>query len=198
MANKDAAFGFMPVGTTDGSDYHGKLERVSMLVGDTAAIFIGDMVTLSAEGSPTSGVGRAVKRAAAGTNNPLLGSLVSVDPDFTDEGSLTTLHRVASTARTGRVVVGSQVLYVAQEDSVGNNIEATEVNNNINIATLVAGSTVTGRSRLELDSSSAATGATLQFRLHGLHEVPGNAIGTNANWLVSINRDADILAGAGI
>ena len=197
MANADKPFGFMPIGTTDGSDYHGKLQQVHLLAADTAAVWIGDMVTVSANGSDATGKLQAVKRASAGTNSPLMGSLVSLDPDFTDEGSLTTQYRVASTARTGKIAAGSQVLYVAQEDSVGNAIEAGEVNNNINI-TATTGDTITGQSKEELDSDSAATGATLQMRLHHLQDIPGNLIGTNANWVVSINRDDQILAGAGI
>ena len=31
MANVDRPFGLRPVGTTDGSDYHGKLMRVEFL-----------------------------------------------------------------------------------------------------------------------------------------------------------------------
>ena len=197
MANADQPFGFMPIGTTDGSDYHGKLVQVQFLAADTTAVYIGDFVTASANGANTTGTIPAVKLATAGTNNPVMGALVSLTPDFTDEGTLTTKYRVASSVRTGFVAAGTQVLYVAQEDSDSSNLAAADMNLNVNMAN-TAGSTITGQSAQEIDSSSKATGATLQLRLHHLYDVPGNAIGTNANWVVSVNRSDQVLAGAGI
>ena len=47
MANTDSPFGFVPIGTTDGSDYHGKMREVEFLDTDAVACFIGDMVKLT-------------------------------------------------------------------------------------------------------------------------------------------------------
>ena len=199
VGNVDKPFGATPIGTTDGSDWHGKLRQVAFsATTDTAAVFLNDFVTLSALGSDTTGKLPFVKLATAGSGNPLIGSLVSLVPDFANE-SFITKHRLASTARTGYVAWGSQVLYIMQEDSDGNSIEATEANNNVNLATITAGNTTTGVSDNELDSSSAATGATLQLRLHHVYDTPGNLLGDNAVWVVSINNDADsLVALAGI
>ena len=63
---------------------------------------------------------------------------------------------------------------------------ATEAMGNAN---LVIGncSTATGVSIAEIDSSSAATTATLQVRLLRLVQRPDNVAGNYAKWLVQIN-----------
>jgi hypothetical protein len=196
MANSDAPFGAKPIGTTDGSDYHGKLRRIHFLAGTGNAIFLGDFLAPEAGGADATGTMPSMQLATVSAGNVIAGALTSLDPDFTDEGSLTQRHRTASTARTGQMAWGKEVLYVMQEDSVGGSIAATSVGLNTTFVN-TAGSTVTGISAQELDSSEVATTATEQLRIHHLHEVAGNALGTNANWVVSINNSSDgnIVAG---
>jgi hypothetical protein len=43
-------------------------------------------------------------------------------------------------------------------------------------------------SGVELDSSTAATTATLQVKIIRLDQRPDNEIGTNADWIVKINN----------
>ena len=50
-----------------------------------------------------------------------------------------------------------------------------------------AGSTATGQSGAELDSSDAKTAAA-QMRILGLSTKPGNVVGANAVWEVMINE----------
>ena len=114
----------------------------------------------------------------------LLGVVVGFLPLVTD---LTVLHRAASTNRIALVCISPDVIYQIQEDSVGNDVAAGQVGNNFDLA-YTAGSTTTGRSALELDSSDAAGTATAQLRLLGLSKKPGNVIGTNAVWDVLINE----------
>ena len=94
------------------------------------------------------------------------------------------------------VAYGQDVLYRIQEDSVGNDIEITEAGLNCNVI-VGTGSDVTG-SAMELDSTSAASTSTLNVRLHHVYDAPDNALGTNAEWVVSINASQEALNQTGI
>ena len=54
------------------------------------------------------------------------------------------------------------------------------------MATYVAGSTINGQSKVELDTAVTASGATAQFVIMGLSEDPSNsdAAASNSNWIV--------------
>jgi hypothetical protein len=51
-----------------------------------------------------------------------------------------------------------------------------------------SGSTTTGQSAMELDSSTIAKTAALNLKIVGLYNVPGNEFGTNAVAVVKINE----------
>lgn len=184
MANQDNPNGLIPVGTKSGSDYHGKLRRVCFLAADGTATFIGDPVKISGSGS-ADGTTPSVAQCAAGDR--VYGVLVSLEPDFTDESSLSAAnYRLASTLRYGYVAVGDDVLYSCQEDSVGGDLATTNIGENIDII-VGSGSTVTGMSGVELDSNTAADTNSLVFRLYGIDTKVGNALGTNCRWIVGLN-----------
>ena len=183
MANSDRPSGLTPIGTLSGADYHGQLRRVAFAAGDAVACFIGDRVKLTGTSDAT---GKLPVVAQCALTDAAIGVLVGLEPDGSDEGSLSKIHRVASTARTGLIAMGGDILYSVQEDSVGNNFEITEVGLNAEIV-VGTGSAITGISGSELDSSSAASGSTLAVRVHYLIDAPDNALGTNARWAVSLN-----------
>lgn len=200
MANTDAAFGAVPVGTTDGSDYHGKLREVEFLASDAVACGIGDFVTHQGTGG-TDGKTPVVARAAAG--GAIIGAIVSFIPNFSDEGTLSSTpnHRAASTSRKAMVAWGSQVLYVIQEDGDTTPLTSGDIGRNVDLATVGNPNTTTGVSTMELDSTSVVD-ATAQLRLHHLSQEIDTVLGTaadgvNANWIVSINESQDAL-GAGV
>ena len=58
---------------------------------------------------------------------------------------------------------------------------------NANIATYVAANATTGRSQIELDSSSADTTSTLDLHIHRLYPTADNEIAVNAIWECSFN-----------
>lgn len=183
MANADKATGLTPIGTLSGADYRGYMRRVVFAVGDTVACFIGDRVKLTGTLDAT---GKIPVVAQCALTDAAIGVLQSLEPNGADEGSLSKIHRLASTARTGFIVVGGDILYSVQEDSVGNDIEITEGNWNAEIV-VGTGDTITGISGSEIDSTSAAQTATLAVRLHYVIDSPDNALGTNANWAVTLN-----------
>ena len=194
MANADKPNGLKPIGTLSGADYHGKLRRVAFASGDAVACFVGDIVKLTGTVDAT---GKIPVVAQSGVSDASIGVLVSLDIDASDEGNLMTpLTRAASTARTGMVAYGQDVLYTVQEDSVSNDIEITEAGLNCDVV-VGTGSDITG-SAMELDSDSAGTSSGLLLRLHHVHDAPDNALGTNANWVVSINASQEALNQTGI
>ncbi len=193
MANTDAAFGMVAIGTTDGGDYHAKLREVEFLAADTVACFLGDPVALTGT-TGTDGKTPVVAQAAAG--GAIIGAIHSFIPNFSDEGTLSSSpnHRVASTARKALVAWGSDVLYVIQEDAGGGALVAANAGLNADIV-VAAGSTVTGASGVELDSSTILQ-ASGQLRVHRLSPDIETVLGTaadglNANWVVSINENQD-------
>lgn len=193
MANIDAAFGLRPVQHLDGSPWNGKVTMYLIPAADGSAVYVGDMVQkegtvgagaagLYVNGQNCEGMPTAIVSGATSTAN--LGVVMGFLPN---QDNLTQLYRVASTNRIALVCDAPDVVYEIQEDSVGNNLTAAQVGNNFDSA-YTAGSTTTGRSAVELDSSDATGTATAQLRLLGLAPRPGNEIGTNARWLVVINE----------
>lgn len=186
--NRDIVNGFTPVSTLNGGDYHGKLRRVVFLAGDSTATFLGDLVKLTAN---ADALGTTPSVAQSGVGDISVGVLVSLEPDTEDEGSLSAANfRRASTERFGQVCFGADVLYSIQEDSVGNSMPVTDAGLNANVI-IAAGNTLTGASGMEIDSSSAATSAALQLRLHHVENKLGNRLGDNAKWIVHINLSDD-------
>jgi len=194
MANQDQPHGLTPIGTLSGADYHGKMRRVAFAAGDSVAAYVGDLVKLTGT-ADASGKIPVVAQSAAGDAS--IGVLVSLDFDASDESSLMTpLTRAASTARTGQVLFGQDVLYKMQEDSDSNAIEITEAGLNCNVI-VAAGNDITG-SAMELDSTSAAGTNTLNMRLHHVWDGLDNVLGDNAEWVVSINASQEALNQTGI
>ena len=80
-------------------------------------------------------------------------------------------------------------LYIAQQDSVGSNVVAADLHTNANIV-MAAGSTTTGMSKAEIESSTAATGnATYMLKILDFYDVPSNdASAANSVLVVKINN----------
>ena len=179
MANADQPRGLTPVNAL-GGQYAGSVGTYFIPATDSNAMSVGDPVkyagSADSDGVPTVAV------ATAG--DACCGVIVgfTADKDYEDQ-----THRTASTARYALVADDPNQLFLVQEDSVGGDLAATNVGQNINF--IFAGTnTTTGASGVELDSSSAATTATLQAKLVGLDRRPDNEIGTNADWIVKINN----------
>lgn len=179
MANTDAAFGLRPV-RSGRSPSMGSVTRYHVPASDATALFVGDPVILA--GSADSDGVPTVTRATAAAAGRITGVVVGVVPS----PSLETQYRPASTAAYVLVCDDPNQVYEIQEDADGGALAAADVGLN---ADLIAGSgsTVTGRSGFELDSSTKATTATLQLRILGFAQRADNEIGANAKVLVRIN-----------
>lgn len=178
MANSDRVKGFAPVRHIS-SPWNGQTNRYYVVAGDATAIFVGDLVKLDG-GSDGKGVRSVTQSAAAGAS---VGVVVGVEPTA---GSLDTpQYRAASTAKYVYVVDDPNALFVVQEDG---NIGTAAVGLNCDV-TIAAGSTITGNSGMELDSSETNTTATLQLKIIEAVQAENNdSTAANAKWIVKINN----------
>lgn len=184
MANANTPFGLRPLRHRNGAPYNGAARRYFIPASDSNAVYIGDPVILA--GSADSDGIATVGIATAGSGAYMLGPVVSVEPITRDS----TTYREASTARYVWVADDPDLIFEVQEDGVGGALAAANVGQN---ADWVAGtgSTITGLSGAQLDSSTAATTNTLQLRILGFSQRVGNEPGNaNAKMLVSINLHA--------
>lgn len=191
MANADRPSGLRPVTTISGGPWMGHVRSFPVDSSNGTAIYRGDAIKLEDDGN--------VAPATAG--DLLLGVCVGVEVDRTVAATEHPGYLPASTAGTVMVAVGPDVIYEIQEDSVGGAMVATNVGSNGDIA-VTAGSTVTGNSKMELDSSDViskdSSAATAQLLVLGLVDRPDNAIGTEAKWLVRINESVFLHGSAGL
>lgn len=187
MANTNRVNGFRPVKHINGAPYNGQANLYYIPAGETAAVQIGDLVILSNSDS-LDGV-PAVERAAASgavAAAVLVGSVVGF-PVAPASGLDTPQYRAASTARYVYVADSPDLVFEAQEDGVGGAIAATSVGLNVGFDA-TAGSTTTGASGMQIDSSTAATTNTLPLRLYSISRAVDNEVASAyARWLVTIN-----------
>lgn len=181
MANADAPFGFRPVSTLTGGDWKGLVQTVALLAADGTATFVGDAVAIT--GTATAdGLYPSVAQSTAGGKIDYV--IVGFEPDFANE-SFNSIYRTASTLRLARAVPVQNMIFEIQEDSDGGSIAITAVGEFCDIV-VGSGSTATGVSAMELDSSNAGTGDGV--RLLGVARQANNELGTNAVWQVVVNE----------
>lgn len=198
MANANAPLGLRPI-SDNGFPFTGQGRLVCFLATDANNIFLGDPIVptgaADANGVPvctiaTAGATNTVLGAFIGrTNGPAAGGLANAAAPVTRD---LPVYRQASVLTYGLVCDDPNQLYVIQEDSNGGAI--AQANGGFTNANLVsgAGSTVTGFSGWQLQSSSVSQSAnpTYQLRILGLLRGPDNALGVNAKWVVRINLPA--------
>ncbi len=188
MANSDSPFGLRPVRFND--------EDVNIYyVNDsTNAIYIGDPVfaagTSDANGIEEVNRAGTVDDATPSNNTPIVGVVVGFASDKSGSQLRDDARYVAAGSTSYALVCDNpDVLFEVQEDSVGGALTAAAVGGGYNLE-IAAGSTVTGLSGVEIDSSvTAATNSSgAHVRIAGLARRPDNEIGTNAKWEVYITN----------
>lgn len=177
MANADRAYGLRAVKHINGSPYNGATQRVYIPASEANDIFIGSPVKSlgngDADGVPSVTLGTA--------GDTLLGAVISfdVDPD-----NLSNQYRTASTERYAKVAVDPDVVFEVQEDADGAALTADDIGKLADL-TAESGSTTSGLSSVELDSSTAGSGS--QVRILGFTVREDNSVGDdNAKVLVRI------------
>jgi len=190
MANVDAAFGLIPVAHVGQTNNNGG--QTQYPIGDTqgTAIFTGDPVKYKSDGT--------IEVAAA--TNPLLGvfgGCFYTDPT-TSKPTWSPYFPAALAPGDAKAFVWDNPMqtFIAQQDSVGSNLVAANLNENADLV-FGAGNTTTGVSGIEIDSSSADVTATLQVRLIDFYNVPSNnTTANNSIFVVKINN-SQLMGGTG-
>lgn len=194
MSNSNVPSGLRPI-NDNGTPWSGQGTLCAVPSSQAGNIFLGDPVIAlggtDAYGCPLVGI------ASAGATNVVLGSMISISngPSGGGGGAVFTVtrdlpvYRQASIANYIFITDDPNQLFTVQEDSVGGAIAAATggfANGNLVAG---AGSTVTGFSGWQLQSSGVSSSAnpTYQLRLLGLVRGPDNAIGVNAKWVVRLN-----------
>lgn len=183
MANVNAPMGLAPVCYLSGAPWNGQA-RVYCIpdTDDTNAYAVGDPVasagSADADGIPT------VTLATAGTGNAIRGVIVGTG---VDPSNLNTTVIPATKSKAYYVLVADDpnILFEVQEIGTGTALAATEIGLNANLSSGTNNGYVSG---WLLDNSGETTTNTLQVKLMGLVQRPGNAFGAYAKHLVLINN----------
>lgn len=193
MSSVSKINGFRPVKSLSPNQF--QVETVFVPASDSTVIMVGDAVALLGDARSATGV-PTVTRLAAATNIPY-GIVTGIS--FEGQGDLTNVppvndlntpvYRRASTDRYLTVCVDPNVIYEVQY--AGTSVAAATVTANVGQNgqfTLTAGSTTTGASGMQLDSSGLATTATLPLKIVGIPNRPDNIPGdTYISYYVKLN-----------
>ena len=180
MADVDKAFGLRPLGNlsaTGGQKQYGYEIEDSQ----AGAIYQGDLVTI---------VGGYVVKFAPGTHAAALGVFNGcnyVDPS-SGKPTWKNYYPGSVNITSGKIIPDvldhPNQLFLIQADE---DIVQADIGKNADVVG-TGGSSTTGVSSMELDSSTIADTAALNLKIVGLWDVPGNALGDFAVVVVKINE----------
>lgn len=199
MANTDAPFGLRPIKHKGGAPYTGAANPYYIPSTYATALFIGDPVIKTGTANTAEvtepGAGKfipgslpEINKAAAGDGNAITGVIVGFSPD---PDNLSRSYNPASTERIAYVCDDPDVIFEIQADGA---IAATQVGLNAVLIYTNAGSTTTGLSGVELDTSSDAPAADASNQLTILRVVnrtDNEAGSANTKVEVKINQHTE-------
>ena len=194
MANKDAAFGFRAIGGM-GSSYETQgTSKYQINDNWTNSIFQNDLVGMG-DGTVTDRAGTASVAgyifgsiAATTLNLGVFNGCFYIDPT-TAKPTWKNYYPGGTNITTGTIDAycydNPQQLYEVQ---TAGTLTQADVGSLIDDNTYVAGSTISGQSKLEIAASSGFT--TAQWRIIRLSEDPSNSDtgNANSNWVVRLNE----------
>jgi len=180
MANVDKAFGLRPLGNLSAT---GAQKQYGYLIEDNqaGAIFQGDLVTI---------VGGFVVKFLPGTHAAALGVFNGCNYIDPTTGKPTFKNFYPGSVNITQGEISADVmddpsqLFIIQADE---DIVQADIGKNADVVG-TGGSTTTGVSSMELDSSTIADTAALNLKIVGLYNVPGNTLGDFAVVVVKINE----------
>ena len=168
MANKDAAFGFRPTRSLVGGQI--RTEEYAIAANYGTAIYTGQVVEAVAAGG--------IEAAAAGDTQQagVFGGVFYTDPT-TSKPTFKPFYAASTNASDLKATVYADpyIVYEAQHDGTG----TAAMNNSGFDFTGVAGSTTTGQSTSELDTSTSGTSGG--FKKIGISTDPENSDTSSAN-----------------
>lgn len=189
MSNVDKAFGLRPIGNLSAT---GAQKQYAYEIADnqSGAIFQGDLVTVYD--------GYLVKFAPA-THTAAVGVFNGCNYIDPSSGKPTWKNyypgsvNITSGKITAEVLDDPNQLFIIQADE---DIVQADIGKNADVVG-TGGSTVTGVSTMELDSSTVAKDAALNLKIVGLYDVPGNSLGTNFS-VVVVKINEHLYGSAGV
>jgi len=180
MANVDKAFGMRPLGNLSAS---GSQKQFGYEIADNqaGAIYQGDLVTVYdgylVQFNPST------HSAAVGVFN----GCNYIDPT-TGKPTWKNYYPGSVNITQGKIIADvlddPNQLFIIQNDGTS---AAANYGKNADVV-MGTGSTTTGVSGMELDTSTIANTAALNLKIVGLWDVPNNAVGANAVVVVKINE----------
>lgn len=180
MANIDKAFGLRALGNLSATGAQAQY-GFRIATNQAGAIFQGDLVTIS--GGYLVAFAPATHTAAVGVFN----GCNYIDPTTGKPvwknyypGSV----NITQGTITADVIDDPAQLFIVQCDE---GLTQAQIGKNADVVA-GTGSTTTGQSAMELDSSTIDNAAALNLKIVGLYNVPGNEFGTNAVAVVKINE----------
>ena len=189
MSNVDKAFGLRPIGNLSAT---GAQKQYAYEIADnqSGAIFQGDLVTIYD--------GYLVKFAPA-THTAAVGVFNGCNYIDPSSGKPTWKNyypgsvNITSGKITAEVLDDPNQLFIIQADE---DIVQADIGKNADVVG-TGGSTVTGVSTMELDSSTVANTAALNLKIVGLYDVPDNSLGTNFS-VVVVKINEHLYGSAGV
>jgi len=180
MANVDKAFGLKPLGNLSAT---GAQKQYGYNIDDSqaGAIFQGDLVTI---------VNGYVVKFVPATHAAALGVFNGCNYVDPTTGKPIFSNYYPGTVNITQGIISADVLddpsqlFIIQADE---DIVQADIGKNADIVG-TGGSTTTGVSTMELDSSTIADTAALNLKIVGLYSIPGNALGDFAVVVVKINE----------
>jgi len=188
MANENRPAGFIPREYLNGAPWNGQARLYSIAAAYGTALYVGDPV-ISSSSADANGVPGIARGVGTGALRGVIVGLGKTPGGLFNPSNLDITYRPANDPAVwyAAVVDDPNVLFEIQEESNGTQLAATEVGlNQISLAGTGNGF-VSGWQVRSTSGATAATTATLQLRLMGLVQRPGNAFGAYAKWLVQIN-----------
>jgi len=187
MANVDAAYGL----ALHEDNSQSNLMLCVIPSGNATATFIGDAVkTADLDAIKIQGGQYALPVIQAAATDPIFGVIMGFQQHTVASGmDLGRRHRPASTSMYCMVKPAHPLdVYRIQADDVAETLTVASIGTNADLI-VAAGSTITGMSGMEVDSSTAAATAGLQLRIVGFVDKPSNEVGVvNQDVLVQINQ----------
>ncbi len=195
MASVSRIAGFRPVKTITGAAWNGQANLYFVPSSDSTVIMVGDAVKLLGDARAATGVPTVTRCGAADVAvGVVVGILFSGVGDANNMPPVTDLntpvYRRASTDRYLLVCDDPNVVYEVQY--AGTSVAAATITANVGLNgqfTTTAGSTTSGSSGMQLDSSGLDTTATLPLKVVGFPARPDNIPGdTYFSYYVKLNQ----------
>jgi hypothetical protein len=179
MANVDKAFGLRPLGNLSAT---GAQKQYGYLIEDNypTTLYQGDLVTI---------VGGYIVKFLPATHAAALGvfngcNYVNPTTGKPTWSNVYTQTNITSGVITADIIDDPMQLFIIQADG---SIAQTDIGKNADVMG-TGGSTTTGVSSMELNTSTIADTAALNLKIVGLYDAPGNSFGAFAVVVVKINE----------